>query len=77
LADITGKKLVVVQSEDASAIGAAFIAMKASGLTVQYPTTLSDAQLYTPNLANAAVYSRNFAVYKQLYIDLKATMHGE
>lgn len=76
LADITGKNLAIVQSEDASAVGAAFIAMKATGLNHDYPASpLSDAQLIKPNPANAAIYAKNFEVYRQLYQDLKATMH--
>jgi len=76
LADITGKNLAIVQSDDASAVGAAFIAMKANGLVSTYPaSTLSDPQIVRPNQANAAVYTRNFDVYRRLYFDLKATMH--
>jgi len=75
LADITGKKLMIVQPEDASAVGAAFMAMKETGLTKEYPTPTSNRQLFYPNPANATVYARNFKVYKQLYDDLKATMH--
>jgi len=76
LADITGKNLAVVQSEDASAVGAAFIAMKANGLISSYPApALSSEQRYQPNPANAAIYAKNFWIYRQLYQDLKDTMH--
>jgi len=76
LADITGKNLAIVQSEDASAVGAAFIAMKANGLISSYPASaFSDEQLYRPNAVNADVYATNFNVYRQLYLDLKDTMH--
>jgi len=76
LADVTRKKMVVVQSEDASAVGAAFIAMKASGLAPAYPApALADRELYLPNPASANVYAKNFNVYRQLYLDLKETMH--
>jgi len=76
LADITGKNIVIVQSEDASAVGAAFMAMKATGLTKDYPfPPASGRQSFNPNPANAIVYSGNFQIYKQLYADLKATMH--
>jgi len=76
LADITGKNLAIVQAEDASAVGAAFIAMKANGLISSYPASaFSDEQLYRPNAVNADVYATNFNVYRQLYLDLKDTMH--
>jgi gluconokinase len=76
LADITGKKLVIVQSEDASAIGAAFIALKSIGAISEYPTTaVEDLKTFEPEPANIAVYAANFIIYKELYADLKETMH--
>ena len=75
LADITGKKLAIVQPEDASAVGAAFMAMKATGLLNAYPTSTSDQAVFDPNPADRAVYDQNFTVYRQLYGDLKETMH--
>lgn len=76
LADITRKPLVIVQSEDASAVGAAFMAMKAAGLVNEYPTLVnSKQQIFNPNPANAAIYAGNFDTYQQVYRDLKTTMH--
>ena len=76
LADITGKKLVVVQSDDASAIGAAFMALKSIGVITEYPTSGTDKlRIFEPNEANAAVYANGFVIYKQLFMDLKETMH--
>ena len=77
LADVTGKSLVIVQTEDASAVGAAFISMKSIGLTTDYPeVNLDGLEIIEPNFNNTEVYSRNFHLYKQLYLDLKATMHN-
>ncbi len=75
LADITGKKLVVMQTEDASAIGAAFMALKASGFIDTYPTQGSDFKSFTPNPETAAVYAKSFDIYKRLYPALKDVMH--
>ncbi|MEO6981192.1 MAG: gluconokinase [Mucilaginibacter sp.] len=76
LADITGKKLVVVQSDDASAMGAAFMALKSIGAINEYPTsTLGDLNVFEPDAVNAAVYADKFVIYRQLYMDLKETMH--
>ena len=75
LADITAKKLAIVQPEDASAVGAALMAMKATGLIRHYPTSTGRQHVFKPALGNAEVYDRNFKVYKQLYTDLKGTMH--
>jgi gluconokinase len=76
LADITGKNLVLVQTEDASAVGAAFIAMKGLGLLQTYPgANLSDLNIIKPNVLHKEVYSNNFFIFKKLYADLKETMH--
>jgi len=76
LADITEKKLVIVQADDASAIGAAFMALKSLGSISEYPSsTLSEQKKFMPDEQNATVHQNNFAIYKQLYTDLKDTMH--
>ena len=76
LADITGKNLVVVQTDDASAIGAAFMTMKKLGLINDYPASgNSDPQVIRPNEVNTTLYSKHFAIFKRLYLDLKETMH--
>jgi len=76
LADITAKKLVVVQTEDASSVGAAFLAMKTLGLIEDYPTsTYAGLKTIEPNLANSKIYSENFTIFKLLYSNLKKTMH--
>jgi len=76
LADITGKKLVVVQSDDASAVGAAFVALKSIGAIEEYPSSnFGDLEVFEPDAGNDAVYSDSFVIYKQLYRDLKETMH--
>ena len=75
LADITGKNLAIVQADDASAVGAAFIALKHLGVMKEYPSTAHDLKLYKPNPGNSEAYIKRFAIYKQLYKDLKDTMH--
>ncbi len=75
LCDITGKKLAIVQPEDASSVGAALMAMKAAGMIKAYPASTSGGQIFMPDSGNAAVYAQNFRIYKQLYADLKITMH--
>lgn len=73
LADITGKKLVVVQPEDASAIGAIFLAMKELKLK-QIEQPYSDSVII-PNETNQLVYKKTFELFKKLYHDLATTMH--
>jgi gluconokinase len=76
LADITGKKLVIVQSEDASAIGAAFLALKNIGAINSYPSSdFAGLKTFMPNPKNTGVYAHGFAVYRRLYTALKEIMH--
>ncbi|WP_432714475.1 gluconokinase [Pedobacter sp.] len=76
LADVTGKNLVVVQTEDASAVGAAFLAMKVAGLLQKYPTAnYQQLKVVTANTANATIYRSNFSIFKKLYGALKESMH--
>ncbi|QKJ32529.1 gluconokinase [Mucilaginibacter mali] len=73
LADITGKTLVMLQLEDASAIGAVYLAMQ-----VLYPgTDLSAPEQFSvvePNMSNHRLYAQTFPIFKQLYADTRASM---
>lgn len=78
LADIIGKKLVITQAEDASAIGAAWIAMKAANIIASYPEPDSaSAPTFYPTAETQKQYKRHFARYKQLYPRLKDLMHTD
>jgi gluconokinase len=75
LADITGKRLAVLQSEDSSALGAIYLAAR-----VLYPesygmlTRVEQQDFIEPNTKNHEVYSGMFPVFKKLYSDLKDSM---
>ena len=73
LADITGKKLMVLQSEDASAMGAIFLAMNALYPDKQLPI-IEKPILINPNMENHKSYAQIFQLYKRLYEDLKVSM---
>lgn len=76
MADITGKDLVITQTEDASAVGAALLAMKALGLIDDYTSlSIGKPKMLKPNPKNGEIYLRNFKIFKALYSDLKNTMH--
>lgn len=74
LADITGKEIVLLQTEDASALGAAYLAVKAIGLHKSYPSPIKEKQTIKPNPENYRLYRRIFEIYKQLYPNLKDSM---
>ncbi|RYG34815.1 MAG: gluconokinase, partial [Chitinophagaceae bacterium] len=78
LADISGKRLVLQQTEDASAIGAAFMAMKAIGLNGgKYPVETQNDKtvLIEPDAEKHKLYNKTFVVFKGLYSGLKDSMH--
>lgn len=75
LADVTGKKLCLLQTEDASAIGAARLCFKAMGYTKTYvPDEKTAEQIITPSEAKHAIYEKNLSVFRDLYTTLKITM---
>jgi gluconokinase len=75
LADITGKKLVVLQVEDASAVGAIYLAMTALYPDQPHPAA-NEQQVVEPNEANHQVYKKAFPLYKKVYEDLKGSMQA-
>ncbi|MCZ4221782.1 gluconokinase [Pedobacter rhodius] len=76
LADVTGKELILVLEEDASAVGAAYLAAKAIGLTDNYPVSENQKpELIKPDLKNHIRHQKNFLLFKQLYANLSVTMH--
>ena len=72
IADVIGKKLNLVQTEDASAIGAAYLALQTLGIKYK---TLPQAITITPNINLHRIYQQNFSIYKILYPSLKEAMH--
>ena len=76
MADITGKKLVKVTTEDASATGAAFLAAKAIGLSSAYPVPNQvESIIVEPDEDRHQAYAAYFKLYKKIYQNLKTTMH--
>lgn len=76
MADVTGKKLTVVQAEDASAVGAAYLAIQTgrfAGFRLKEDTAVK--QIIEPNLENQLVYGKNYKLFVQLYENLKENMH--
>jgi gluconokinase len=76
LADITGKKLVVIETQDSSAVGAALLSMKAMKMIKSY-SSLKPAvsQIVKPDLKNRKQHETNYTVFKSLYASLKEQMH--
>lgn len=76
LADVTGKELYLSQTEDASAIGATYLAMKTLGQRTSYPeAVISAMKKFVPDHENHLLYSKNFSIFKKLYVNMKACMH--
>ncbi len=76
LADITGKKICLVSTQDASAVGAVYLGMKALNIIKDYSDiTLQSGSTIYPTEKNAAVYNRNYSIFQHLYANLKEPMH--
>jgi gluconokinase len=73
LADVTGKKLVVQQVEDASTMGAIDLAVSALFPGKQLPVDANPLTI-NPNLDNYKIYAKSFSLYQRLYNDLKNSM---
>lgn len=75
LADITNKKLAIVQPEDSSAMGAIYIAMELMNydFNALQINAIQEKDIM-PDKLNHNTYHANFLIYKKLYVDLKNTM---
>lgn len=76
LADITGKKLMVFETQDSSAVGAALLNMKAMKVIKNYSSLKPNvSQIVKPAIKNHIKYEENYAIFKNLYASLKEQMH--
>jgi gluconokinase len=78
LSDVFNKKICLINPEDASALGAAYLGLKSLQLIQDYKTlNKTEHKIYLPNAANHAIYKKSFARYRRLYKLLKDEMHNE
>jgi gluconokinase len=75
LANITGKKLVAMQIEDASAMGAVYIAIKALFPDLKLPSPSPVMEVHPDGHAYKR-YSEIFPLYRRLYQDLKDSIRS-
>jgi len=76
LADITGKKIFVIETEDSSAVGAALLNMKAMGIIENYSSFKPPIkEIVTPDFENHTKHEANYSVFTTLYNALKEPMH--
>jgi len=74
LADISGKQIMVNEAADASALGAAFIGMKAIGSIKKITDAkmfLKNVKTIKPNAAHHRAYKKYVRIYNSLYEKLK------
>jgi gluconokinase len=74
LADVTGKRLCLIQEEDASAAGAALLGMKLLGWKDPSEQWLAGSRFLHPDPQRHALYDKYFEVYQGLYAVLKNSM---
>lgn len=75
LADITGKPLIIVETDDASAIGAALLAYRSLGIITNLNEINHERRLIIPRETHTYEYSKFFRVYKTMYPGLQESMH--
>jgi gluconokinase len=76
LADVTGKKIFVIETEDSSAVGAALLNMKAMNVIDDYEKFKPEGgEIIEPVFTNYQAHQGNFAVFKNLYPALNTSMH--
>lgn len=76
LADMFGKKIIVNDVADASAMGAAFMGMYATGFIkdlAEVKKFLKTDKVFEPNAAIHALYQQQFLQYKKIYPAFKNT----
>jgi gluconokinase len=78
LADITGKRICIIQTNDASAIGAAYLGLKTMKIIKDYNelNTRTDVEFLESNNANHKLYNDYFTIFRSLYNNLKDSMHA-
>ncbi|MEO9069506.1 MAG: gluconokinase [Ginsengibacter sp.] len=77
LADVTGKKLFVIETQDSSAVGAALLNMKAMKVIKNYSSLKPTInQIVNPDLKDHKRHEENYAIFKNLYPMLKDSMHN-
>lgn len=75
LADITGKNILIQQDEDASSIGACYLALKSMGIIKDYEGLKhSESTIIKPKQGNVNTYRDYFELYKKIYPGLMHAM---
>ena len=78
LANIFGKKICLINSADASAIGAAFLAMNDLGMITDYQQLKPrEIKEFIPEDVHRSTYDELFLRYRQLYGKVAALMTSE
>jgi len=68
LSNVTNKKVLIQQQQDASATGAALVAMKSAGLIHDFESVSSViSSEYNPDKTVEQIYEKNYKVFTELY----------
>lgn len=76
LADVCGKNTCIIETGDASALGAALLNMKTIKIIKEY-SSLKPVKnvIIEPNMKNHEMHRKNYSIFKNLYEPLKESMH--
>ena len=78
LADITGKRICIVHTNDASATGAAYLGLKTMKFIEDYDALIpkTNMKFLEPDAVNHKIYNNYFKIFQGLYHSLKDSMHA-
>lgn len=80
-ADVTGKRIVVPATDEATTFGAAILAGVATGVYESFEEavtkTVSTKRIHEPNAEFASIYQKNYEKYLSIYENLKTLMRSD
>jgi len=80
-ADVTGKRIIVPSSREATTLGSAILAGVGTGVFSSFDEavaqTVDVTKEYYPDESTRSVYDHNYRIYKELYESLKEIMHRQ
>ena len=78
-ADVSGKRISVPSSDTATTLGAAILAGIGTGFYASYDdavaATIKVTRVHEPDLDNHARYEASYQCFRDIYENLKGTMH--
>lgn len=76
LSNVLNKEIILQNKADASALGAAYLGLQTLNKKFDLTKTVQSTDCIFPDKKNAEQYGNLFSIYKNIYPNLKSTMHS-